>query len=249
MSAFKERRTNGWRTLTWPACAAVVLLGLVLVMFRSRAHQPSRGAPLSSAAQLVNPEPKAHRVPPLAADHPRFRPSPRLARGDSTSLQGAAPSPSGRGDGAALALLRRASDAMEREDYAEALRDAQECLEVDPSDRDCFDDELMVYGRTGDFTNERILAEECLFDDPDDVGCLEAIVTVDARDRDFDSARKAADHLRQVAPNSTSSALADAVIADLSGNHAAALAEYERACGLGQEYACFRAQAIRNGVK
>jgi Flp pilus assembly protein TadD len=152
-------------------------------------------------------------------------------------------------DGKATALLRLANDALEREDYAEALRDAQGCLEIDPADHDCFDDELMVYGRTGDFANERILAEECLFDDPDDVGCLESIVVLNARDRDFAAARVAADHLRQLAPNTTSSAIADATIADLSGDLSAALADYERACTLGQEFACFRAQAIRNGAR
>lgn len=146
-------------------------------------------------------------------------------------------------------MLRRANDALEQEDYTEALRDAQACLEIDPAERDCFDDELMVYGRTGDFANERILAEECLQDAPADVGCLEAIVTVDARDRDFDSAKTAADHLRQLAPNSASSVIADATIADLSGDLGAALTDYERACNLGQEFACFRAQGIRNGAK
>jgi hypothetical protein len=88
-----------------------------------------------------------------------------------------------------------------------------------------------------------------LYDDPNDVSCLEAIVTVVARDGDFISARKAADLLRQLAPGTTSSAIADAIIADLSGDRVTALADYERACELGQEYACFRAQAIRSGGK
>jgi len=145
-------------------------------------------------------------------------------------------------------LLRNARDALEKEDYAAALQLAQKCLEMDPSSRDCFDVEGMVAGRTGDFATERILTEECLYDDPNDVGCLESIAKLDAMDGQFDSAQRAADRLRQLAPNSTSSALADAIIADFSGDRATALNDYEQACSRGQEYACFRAQDLRKGA-
>ncbi len=248
MRAFTERRTNRWRAVAWTAGVGT-LAGVAFIVLHHHEHGPQTGAKTGgSAAQPADPGPNPNaRVPPLAPDHPRFRPKPNptaMARPSPPTLPGDAGD-----DGKATALLRLANDALEREDYAEALRDAQGCLEIDPADHDCFDDELMVYGRTGDFANERILAEECLFDDPDDVGCLESIVVLNARDRDFAAARVAADHLRQLAPNTTSSAIADATIADLSGDLSAALADYERACTLGQEFACFRAQAIRNGAR
>jgi predicted TPR repeat methyltransferase len=87
-----------------------------------------------------------------------------------------------------------------------------------------------------------------LFDEPDDVDCLSAMVTQNVRDKDMTSARVHAERLRILAPDSVSSLLADAQIADYSGDLSAAVRAYERACAHGQEFACVRAGELRKAT-
>ena len=225
--------------------AAAVCGWLVL-----RRGEPRRLASVvpTTPTSFAGPSTSSPRLaPPLRPDHPRFEPRPSAPHPIAPAVL-AIGAPTEASDNRAAALLLLANEALNREDYAAALRAAQQCLEVDPSSRECFDAELSIYGRTGDFDDERVLAEECLHEAPNDQSCLESIVVVEARQKDLAPARVHALLLCQLAPESTSCALADAVISDASGYRLAAIAAYERACRLGQEFACFRAKALRGAA-
>ncbi len=139
----------------------------------------------------------------------------------------------------------RAANELEREEYDAARTSAQECLRLDPANRECFHTELFSYSRTGDFANAKVLLEECLFDEPNDVDCLSGMVTQHVRAGDFAPARALADRLRSLAPGSIFALLADAQIADRTGNVEEAVRLYESACSHGQEFACVRADELR----
>jgi Tfp pilus assembly protein PilF len=139
----------------------------------------------------------------------------------------------------------RAWDALEREDFAAARAAAQDCLRSDPSDRECFRVELFSYTRSGDFENARLLLEECLFDSPEDIECLGAMLTQLVRDRDLVAARRFADRVHAIARNGVETQLIDGQIADVAGDNATAIKAYEIACTGGQEYACVRAEQLR----
>jgi hypothetical protein len=228
--------------------AVLVLTALLLVLFvRTRPSQ--RGDSAASTGLSATASTGVKQKISLTDVHPHFIPTGGLASSAARSDGDVPGVPSEPRPAAArdVELIENADHALEREDYPSALRAAQECLSLDPGDRECFRRELMVYGRTGDFENERVLVEECLYDDPQDTECLEGAVVVNARAKDLVSARAHAELLRQLAPDTTLSFIADGTVADYSGDRASAIASYEHACSLGQEFCCFRAEALRNG--
>jgi hypothetical protein len=71
------------------------------------------------------------------------------------------------------------------------------------------------------------------------------MVTQHVRAGDLASARAVAHRIRELAPEGLPSSLADAQIADKAGDLGEAVRLYERACSHGQEFACTRAQQLR----
>jgi hypothetical protein len=239
MTAVASRRRTRWPFVAMAVsivCAAV--LG-VIVARRSRRepmafrkHGPSVLPP--AATRMARPRFRPHLADRLAI--------PLLAE---PRIEGAPPGEPTIGS-PGVSWTQRAADALAREDYASARYAAQQCLRLDPADRECFRDELYSYTRDGDFANAKILLEECLYDDPNDLDCLQGMVTQHVRDKDFAAARELAERIRVRAPGSMFSLLSDAQIAERTGQLAEAIRLYEGACSQAQEYACVRAEALRN---
>ena len=237
-TAAPSRTTARWTLFTVAVfVAGAAVLAFVVARRPPRAHAMLKHGPLSVL-------PHAARY----AARPRWRPhlAERLAIPLIAEPGVGGARPAGHAEPATGASWsQRASEALAREDNASARYAAQQCLRLDPADRDCFRDELWGYTRDGDFANAKILLEECLYDDPNDVDCLQSMVTQYVRDKDFTAARELADRIRVRAPGSMFSLLSDAEIAEGAGQATEAIRLYEGACSQAQEFACVRAEELR----
>jgi pentatricopeptide repeat protein len=229
------------------AALVVVTIGVGLVV---RAHRqgPSRAESAgdqgeSSAAGAGTFAPPSSMAaaqprPPLKQQPCPSGPSGTGAVADQAPAAGATPE-------SPVAWAARAY--LDNEDYGEARDAATECLTDDPNDRSCWNTLLRGYTRTGQFELARPMLEECLAAEPDDLDCLDGMVTQHVRDGDLEAARRLAERMSRLAPDATSVYLALGQIADRSDDKAAAIQAYEGACSNGQEYACNRTEALRQG--
>lgn len=206
-----------------------VACGLVVGVFVFRQNDPP---PKPAAEADAGAEKKNER--------PRFRPNAvhkRPADGGPTPLEVKT-----------QPLVEKATAALDKSDYPAALEAAHECLRINPSSHACFDAQIFAYGRSGDFETAKKALEECLAEDPDDVDCLSGMINEHLRVNEIEAAKKKADRIRWLVPDTLSSWMADAQVAEATNDLKGALQFYERACAESQPYACNRADALRGQV-
>lgn len=139
-----------------------------------------------------------------------------------------------------------AAEYLENEEFDDARALAMACLDDDEQNDSCWQTLLFSYTRTGRFEEARPLLEDCLLQRPDDLTCLSGMTTQLLRDGDLQGAKTLVERILVLAPASVPAFLSEAQWADRSGDRVAAVGAYERACSFGQEFACRRAEQLRD---
>jgi uncharacterized protein HemY len=181
--------------------------------------QPPPSGPLGAAEQVARSDPKRSR----ALLYEALEKSP-----DDDSV-----------------MLRLSEKLLMDENHREARALVMRCLAANPKNHGCQEARRHILTPQKVHDDTTPFLGNCLERDPTSEPCLAASVVEAVRNEQPEEASKAAGALRAAHPNSALTYLSDGRIASLSGEYEKARERFEKACGAGQDYGCYRAEALR----
>ena len=132
---------------------------------------------------------------------------------------------------------------LEDEAYDEALALAERCLEAEPTNAKCADLRLMAMGRSGRRDVEA--SERAYLERPDDFGRVAGLAQARITAGQLTEARALIDKMRALNPENALVPTLAGLAYLRAGDDRSALAEFEAACRLGQEFACNAAARLQ----
>jgi tetratricopeptide (TPR) repeat protein len=131
------------------------------------------------------------------------------------------------------------------ENHDEARDLAAHCLKVNPDNETCTTVRNYALQRGPEIDAMAEQTEACLAATPKDPKCLATMVAYDVLTGKIDQATRLSDTLESVDPDGKPTLLAKARVASVAGRYEDARHDFDEACRLGMEQACFRAEALR----
>lgn len=128
----------------------------------------------------------------------------------------------------------------------EARELAADCIAFDRKNADCYTTLISSYTRYGEFDNSYSVLSDCLIDTPDNIHCLGGMETYYLNAGQLNDAKRILDQITQLDPNSLWTHMAQASYFEKTGDFQNAALEYEKACKMGQSFACQRLKDVRS---